>query len=156
LRITITRRGFVIDYRGAHVSRFATGVGHVGPLLRFRDGVVRRIDLGADATGVRGSVTNSYLVVDRRLGSRTWTWHITTNLEPAIRSDGALLLSGADSFVVQPPRIFDRSGTDVTVYVHGPAHPGRLRWRIAPEGDGYRLSVRIVDRYLALPYVISG
>jgi hypothetical protein len=148
LRITITRRGFVIDYRKAHLSRNATGIGKIGPLVRYRRGTIRRVPLGFDATVVRGSVTSSYLLVNQRFGSRTWTWHVSTNLKPRVRKDGALPLSGPDSFLVQPPRVYDRIGRDVT--------PRGLRWRLAREAGGYRLGVLITDRRLPLPYVISG
>lgn len=148
LRIAITRRGFVIDYRKAHLSRNATGIGKIGPLIRYKRGALRRVPLGFDATVVRGSVTSSYLLVNQRFGSRTWTWHVSTNLKPRVRKDGALLLSGPDSFLVQPPRIYNRGGKDVT--------PRGLRWRLGREAGGYRLGVLLNDRSLPLPYVISG
>jgi hypothetical protein len=148
LRIVVTKRGFAIDYRGARLARYATGVGKVGQLVRYQRGAYRRLSLGLDATVVRGSTTNSYLVVNRRYGSRTWTWHLDTNLRPQVREDGALLLEGSDSFLVQPPKMYSGRGKDVT--------PRGLRWRLAKEGSGYRLSLRLNDKTLPLPYVISG
>ena len=148
LRITITDRGFRIDYRGAHIARYATGLDRLGRPVRYVNGVLRRLALGADVTVVRDSVTNAYLLVGQRFGSRTWTWHLATNLRPRIRGDGALVLTGPESFLVQPPQIFDRRGKDVS--------PRGLRWGLAREPGGYRLSVLLVDRRLPLPYVISG
>ena len=88
LRITITDRGFRIDYRGAHIARYATGLDRLGRPVRYVNGVLRRLALGADVTVVRDSVTNAYLLVGQRFGSRTWTWHLATNLRPRIRGDG--------------------------------------------------------------------
>jgi hypothetical protein len=93
-------------------------------------------------------VTSSYLFVKQRFGSRTWTWHVTTNLKPKVRKDGALLLSGPDSFLVQAPRIYSKAGKDVT--------PRGLRWSLTPEAGGYRIGIRLFDPNLPIPYVISG
>ncbi len=148
LKITITRRGFVIDYRKAHLERYATGLGPVGPPVRYRTGVLRRLPLGFDATVIQGSVTSSYLLVKQRFRSRTWTWHVSTNLKPKVRKNGALLLSGPDSFLIQAPRIYREGRKDVT--------PRGLRWNLVPEAGGYRIGIRLFDPNLPIPYVISG
>jgi hypothetical protein len=148
LRVTLTRRGFVLEYRGALLARYGTRLGRVRRPVRHRYGLERPFPTAIDATVVRGSVTSSYLVVGRHRGLHTWTWRLQTNLRPRVRGDGALLLQGRDSLLVLPPRIYDRRGRNVT--------PRRLRWRLRGAGNGFILSVQLDDRRLGIPYVISG
>jgi hypothetical protein len=148
LRVTLTRRGFVLEYRGALLARYDTRLGRVGRVVRHRFGLERSFRRAIDATVVRGSVTSSYLVVGRHRGLHTWTWRLQTNLRPRVRADGALLLEGTDSLLVLPPRIYDRTGRNVT--------PRRLRWRLRGAGNAFVLSVQLDDGRLSIPYVISG
>jgi hypothetical protein len=148
LRVTLTRRGFVLEYRDALLSRYATRIGRLRGVIRHRNGLERPFGAVIDVTTVRGSVTSSYLVVGRYRGAHTWTWRLQTNLQPRIQRNGGLLLLGSDSLLVLPPRVYDARGRNVT-------RP-RLRWRLRGAGNAFVLSVRLNDRRLSLPYVISG
>ncbi len=60
----------------------------------------------------------------------------------------ALVLRGRDSILIHPPGVFDADARDRT--------PRGLRWRVGREGKDWRLSLRLEDSHLPLPYVISG
>ncbi len=141
-------RSFVIRYRSARLSRTVTRLPPVGASHRFENGVSRRTRYGQSATVLRGSATTAYLLVTSHRGVRLWTWRLWTNLRPSVRADGALLLRGRYSFLVNAPTVYDAKGRAVT--------PKGLRWRLGRDGDAWRLSLRLDDSRLPVPYVISG
>lgn len=147
-RVAFTRRGYVITYGRARFARSATRLAHTGPLQRFAHGVTRRTPLGEDTTVLRHGATIAYIVVRRHRGVRLWSWQLETNLRPRLRADGSLLLRGRATLLVQPPEVIDRNGIEVT--------PPGARWRLAREGNGWRLAYLLDDSRLPLPYAIAG
>ena len=114
---------------------------------RFAHGVRRTTSYGHESIVVTPAKTEQYLTVDRRLGTKTWSWNLKSlNLKPRVGPDGSIgflrgnLLTGT---TIAPVKVYDAAGHDVT--------PAGARWSLTSN----RLSLTLDDASLPLPYVVD-
>ncbi|HVS85440.1 MAG TPA: SwmB domain-containing protein, partial [Gaiellaceae bacterium] len=123
------------------------------PWSRHANGAVRHTSYGQEAVvlGGAGSDVEQYLVVQKHLGLKTWSWKIDAgSLVPTLRPDGSVLVSPpnrVEGFSILPVSVTDTSHRDVT--------PSGLRWNVERRGGSWWLTLKLDDSSLPLPYVID-
>ncbi len=128
----------------------AQGIGN-GRWAPFTNGYARTTRVGQEVVTLGSTTLEQSLVVDRRVGTRIWSWKLDglDNLDPRLRVDGSVEYRSKGTNIVRilPVEILDRRGKNVT--------PAGARWSLARSGGSWRLELRLNDHTLPAPYVID-
>jgi hypothetical protein len=119
---------------------------------RHANGAMRKTPFGREAVVFDGDRlgAESYLVVDRRQGRRTWRWRLDTTFAPRVTPQGVVgFFKGTKLTASWVPavKILDRNGHDVT--------PRGAKWHTLQRHGSWWLELTLNDRKLPLPYTID-
>ncbi|MDX6396805.1 MAG: hypothetical protein QOJ43_213, partial [Gaiellaceae bacterium] len=117
---------------------------------RRANGEWRATRFGSEAITLGTDDPEHFLTVDRRVGVRTWTWKLETDLHSRLLPNGGVGFVDSKTrrvtdLTIAPVAIFDSGGKDVT--------PAGLRWELG--GGGKTLRLNLNDESLPEPYVID-
>src|SRR3954464_1224138 len=119
---------------------------------RHVHGALRRSSVGSEAIlfDDQGQGAESFLVVDRHQGKRTWRWRLDTTYTPRVTRAGVVGFYDGRKRAPQwipAVQIVDAHEHDVT--------PHGLTWSTVRTAGTWWLELRLDDRKLALPYTID-
>src|SRR4051794_19573291 len=148
--VRLGRRGVSVSRPEGRVSLAATARGSKA-WTTFENGVERPTAFGRETVVVTPKKAEQFLTVERRQGTRTWSWRLGAGRKiPRVGDDGAVAFLAdheLSAMHVEPVEILDGSGRQVT--------PDGLRWSVRQDGRGWLLQLRLDDTKLPLPYVID-
>ncbi|MGZ4319364.1 MAG: hypothetical protein ACXVRD_08575, partial [Gaiellaceae bacterium] len=150
IKVQLHDDGVTIDKGGTHVSLAADVEARSG-WSSFENGRARKTSYGLETVVVGANSIEESLLVDEHQGSTTWRWRLgSLDLDSRLVSDGSVAITTdhrVGGLVVEPVRILDRAGRDVT--------PRHARWSISKLDGGTWLELKLDDRALPAPYVID-
>src|SRR5205807_6785043 len=146
--VEIQPHGFVYDAgRDGTVGLSALNVAS-GRESSYANGTLRRTPFGTQAIAVNGDKAEQYLTVDRKLGTRTWRWHLDTSLQARVSDRGWVGFFDSSNKLMPvamlPAKIFDANGHDVT--------PDKLHWGLQAIKRQQYLTLTVDDSQLPGPY----
>ena len=148
--LSVDASGIVAHVGSSAITLASRGAGN-GAWERYSDGASRRTSFGRESILFGINRAEQFLTVDRRQGTRAWTWRIAaTNGVPYLGPDGSVTFVHAGHLVglhILPVAILDRRGRDVT--------PAGLRWSLDRQGSSWILGLRLDDAHLPVPYLID-
>ena len=148
--VRLGRRGMSVSRPEGRVS-LAAGARGSKAWTKYENGVARPTPFGRETVVVTPSKAEQFLTVDRRQGTKTWSWRLDAGSKiPRVGDDGAVAFLAdheLSSMHVEPVAIMDGSGRQVT--------PKGLRWSVRQSRHGWLLQLRLDDSKLPLPYVID-
>src|SRR5690242_10435455 len=112
------------------------------PWRQFSNGVARPTAFGREAITFGVNRVEQSLLVDRHVGTRTWSWSLRSNVRARIARDGSVRFAGS-ALRILPVAILGPAGRDLT--------PAGLRWSLRK----HTLVLRLADRGLPSPYIID-
>ena len=151
VKVTIAPSGFVMKAEAAQVHlRSADAAG--GAWTAHDNGAVRATPFGNETVIVGKDFTEQFLTVNRKVGKRTWSWRLDSNLGmPRVGADGYVVFVKnhklAQDIAIKPPVVLDTLGNDIT--------PRATRWSIAVDAHGPLLQLQLDDAKLPAGYVID-
>ncbi|HKC21535.1 MAG TPA: hypothetical protein VKB64_03390, partial [Gaiellaceae bacterium] len=116
--------------------------GGTSPWLQFSNGVARPAPFGRETLAFGANRVEQSLLVERHVGTRTWTWKLASNLDARLARDGSVRF-GSSPLSILPVAILDGKGRDVT--------PVGLHWSLRE----HALMLRLDDVQLPTPYIID-
>src|SRR5919198_6204539 len=109
---------------------------------QYSNGVARRTAFGRETIAFGDNRVEQSLLVDRHVGTRTWRWQLSSNVDARVAADGSVRF-GSSPLRILPVAILDGRGNDVT--------PKGARWSLR----NHALVLTLDDADLPTPYVID-
>jgi hypothetical protein len=148
VQIGVSRAGMLARNRGAQLALELQG-SNVGPWVRHATGAIRHTSFGSEVVRFGLPASEEYLVVDRHVGTKTYSWKLGGGVRPTLEGRSIHLSAGGRplNLTLSSPRILDLSGRDVT--------PTGVGWKIGRDHGHWLLKLRLDDKSLPTQYIID-
>ncbi len=148
VQIGVGRAGMLARNRGAQLA-LGLRDSNVGPWVRHATGATRHTSFGSEVVRFGLPASEEYLVVDRHVGKKTYSWELGAGVRPTLDGGSIHLTAGGRplNLTLSSPRILDLAGRDVT--------PTGVAWKIGRDHGRWLLKLPLDDQSLPAQYVID-